>query len=489
MDFQNFMDNVVWLVPLLVLLLTALILMLASAFKLKESQPWIASLGIIASSVMAFPFESQFYEETRIFNEMLLVDGLASLIHVFLSVSALLTIFFAANYFERRAKEFSDVYALIVFALIGMIMLANANNLMMTFIGLEAMSVSLYIMAAAFKSDLRSNEAGLKYFLLGAFATGFILMGMSLIYGLTGTMNYSEMTFSILMTQPTLFYTAIALILVGFLFKVSAFPFHQWTPDVYSGTPTPFAGFMATGSKMATFIALGMFLRKTMPVPDEKLINVLGIIALATMVYGNFVAVQQKNIKRLLAYSSIAHSGYVLLGIISGGEGLMAAIFYMLIYTLMNIGAFGLVSVAETKFEDTELENWKGIGRKHPYFGGLMAVFLFSLAGIPPFAGFISKYLIFITAIESGYVTLAILGILTSVVAAYYYLKVLVMMFFKTDKENAPSLQIDRNLSANIGAWLIAVFLVLLGVYPSLIFSFLDNLFTKVPSLIALANF
>jgi NADH-quinone oxidoreductase subunit N len=463
-------NDVLMVSPILVLLFTGLVLMLLDAFKIHQPLGWVAGLGVLASCVIALPPVLEGMGGTlqpfSMYN-MMRTDSTAALVHIFLCISGLFTLFFVGDFMKRQPAKVYDIYSLLVFSLTGMVMLANSNDLIMTFIGLETMSICLYVMAAMYKKDPRSNEAGLKYFLLGAFATGFFVYGIALIYGGAGSTNFSSMDFSSLAASP-LFYPGIGMLVIGFLFKVSAFPFHAWTPDVYSGTPTPLTGFMATGSKAAAFIAMAMFINLHPSIAgDEKLQIVILGCALLTMIYGNIVAARQSNLKRMLAYSSIAHSGYVLLAVTSGERGVEAVIFYMLIYTLMNIGAFGLVGMAETTTEDNDLSSWKGFGRTNPWLGAALSVFLFSLAGIPPLAGFMGKYFVFAAAISNGIIIPAIIGILTSVIGAYYYISVVKTMYF--DEKDSPKVVTSKDMAPTMGIVLLVILVLAFGVFPSLI--------------------
>jgi len=369
-----------------------------------------------------------------------------------------------------------------------MVMLANANDLIVTFIGLETMSICLYIMAALFKRSQGSNEAGMKYFLLGAFATGFLLFGMSMIYGITGTTQYTLMSRTDMMDN-FMFLPAALLILTGFFFKVSAFPFHNWTPDVYQGAPTPLTGFMATASKTASFVALGMFIHHTMPDMSGKMLWILIAAAIASMVYGNIVAMRQSNMKRMLAYSSIAHSGYVLLGLSAGKEGFLAVIFYMFIYTIMTIGAFGLVGMNENQDGDTEIDKWQGLGLRKPWFGIAMSVFLFSMAGIPPLAGFMSKYQVFFAAVKAELYIAAIIGVLASVVGAYYYIRVIVTMYFVKSDHSDTSFDLPSCATSPVAGIAIMVILTLiLGIFPSPVYTLIESLYSGA-GLFALAGY
>ncbi len=472
--------------PVLVLLLTGVIVMMLDAFKRYAALSAVSGIGIIVSMVISMPpiMESILGMgiNERIpafdFSERMRTDELASLVHILLCLSGLFTLFFIGDFMERQVARVYDVYALILFALVGMSLLANGNDLIMIFIGLETMSICLYVMAGMYKKDVKSNEAGLKYFLLGAFATGFFLYGIALVYGASGSTNFSQMNYGDL-AASALFYPGIGLMIIGFFFKVSAFPFHAWTPDVYSGTPTPLAGFMATGSKMAAFIAFTFFSAQCAShEAGDKIQTVLVAVAVLTMIYGNIVAARQRNLKRLLAYSSIAHSGYVLLAVAAAAkspsgnlaayipqEAIMAVIFYMFIYTLMNIGAFGLIGMAERRSEDMSMDNWRGFGRHNTWLGIALTIFLLSLAGIPPLAGFMGKYFVFKVAVDAGMIIPAIIGVLASVVGAYYYINVIRVMYF--DDRDEPSIVSSKKIAPTVGLVILVVLIIAFGVYPT----------------------
>jgi NADH-quinone oxidoreductase subunit N len=449
--------------------------MLLDAFKARNTLPWTAAIGLVLSIVWSWT-QQDIASET-IFWSMIEVGGRAAWFHIFIALSGLFTLFFVQDYLKRQEKPIHDVYALVVFAVLGMILLANGRNLLMTFIGLETMSMCLYIFAALFKTDLRSNEAGLKYFLLGSFASAFMLLGISLIYGLTGTAEFSVLreiasvpnqAVGLSASQHEVgMLLASGLVAVGFLFKVAAFPFHNWAPDVYTGTPTPLAGFMATGSKMAAFIALAVLVTELDLLSNDKIIYLLVGISVLTMIYGNVVAARQQNVKRMLAYSSIAHAGYVLLGLCAGEQGFMPVVFYMFIYTLMNIGAFGMVSMVEHEFPDTNLDSWRGLGQKAPAFAIAISVFMLSLAGIPPLAGFMAKYLVFAAAINAGMIIPAIIGILASVIGAYYYLRLIATMFFSGEVDS--KLQLRYGIIPAIGAAVLVALVIMYGVFPGML--------------------
>ncbi len=358
-----------------------------------------------------------------------------------------------------------------------MMLMASSRDLMVLFLGLELMSISLYVLAGYVKRDARSNEASLKYFLLGAFATGFFLYGIALIYGATGTTNLADILGKWMSVQnDPLLWIGAALILVGLSFKISAVPFHMWVPDVYEGAPTTVSAFMSTGSKAAAFAALVLLFSYSVH-PSPQLQVVIAYLAAFTMVVGNVIALVQTNIKRMLSYSSIAHAGYALVGIAAANSlGRTGVMYYMLAYTFMQIGAFGVVSVLESKEgKYLEVSDYQGLAYKHPVISGLMALFMFSLAGLPPLAGFFGKYYLFASAVSANMTWLAIVGVLASVVSVYYYLSVVVNMYFKEVPEGTTSVVISK-LGAT--ALIIAAAAIIeLGLTPGYIVSLTEKLF------------
>lgn len=474
-------------VPLIILLICGLLLMLADGFKLHKMLPSLAGVGILLSAILSYLFNYS-EEMSPLYNGMIYFGGLASIIHIFLCLSGVFALFFIPDYLKRFQEDIGEVYALVTFSLIGMIVMATANDLIIIFIGLEVFSICLYIMAGLFRKQIQSTEAGLKYFLLGAFASTFMLYGMALLYGISGTTNLKnliEIDYATL-HDSIVFYPAIGLILVGYLFKTAAFPFHAWTPDVYTGAPTPLAGFMATASKFAVFISLTflLYFLKIIPTGETALSNgkfiaILGMLAFLSMLYGNIVAAQQTNVKRILAYSSIAHTGYIFLGLCAGAQAFEAVMFYLVVYVLMTIGAFGVIALLENKFNDNELDTFKGLGQKNPMLAMLMSIFLFSLAGIPPLAGFMGKYQVFLAAIQAKQTLLAVLGILTSVIGAYYYIRIIMVMYFQKPAESQTVLDPIRTTATTpvVALAVIAALVILLGVYPSVIMNSIDTLY------------
>ncbi len=361
--------------------------------------------------------------------------GFAAFINIIILASALATIVLSVPYLKRIGRNHGEVYVLLMFATVGMLMLATANSLISVFVGLETMSVCLYVLTGLVREDEGAIEAALKYFLLGAFSTGFFLYGIALMYGATGTMVLPAMADGLAAAGGAglMFWGGVALLLIGFMFKVSAAPFHMWTPDVYQGAPTPLAGYMSTASKASAFASLILVLHYALPA--ERWSLVLAVVALITMVLGNVLALAQANVKRMLAYSSIAHAGYVLTGLAAGTvAGYGGALFYLMVYTIMNLGAFGVMALLEWDGKEGRvqtLDSLAGIGLRKPVLGVVMGVFMFSLTGFPPLGGFFGKYAVFAPAVEAGLTWLVLVGVLASAVSAYYYLRVIVVFFMR----------------------------------------------------------
>ena len=352
---------------------------------------------------------------------------------LFCSIGAI-AVLLSWDYIKRTHINQAEYYVLLLSATLGMILMAASNDLITIFLGLELMSLALYILVGFRRTRLESNEAALKYFLLGAFASGFLLYGIALIYGSTGSTNLSVigrfLTGSPLTDNP-LFITGTLMLLVGFLFKVSAVPFHMWTPDAYEGAPTSITAFMSAGAKAAGFAALLRLLLHVLGGAQAQWAPLLGWIAMITMTVGNVTALLQTNLKRMLAYSSIAHAGYLLVAVVAGGrDGASAALFYLAVYSVMNLGAFGILTLLGREREErVVIGDLAGLGFRQPVLGLMMTVFMLSLGGIPPTAGFVGKVYLFGVALKAGLVPLVIVGVLNSVVSVYYYLRVTVALY------------------------------------------------------------
>lgn len=393
---------------------------------------------------------------------------------VFLTV-ALLSILVSSNYVKTEDLPPNEYFGVMLFAVVGMMVMACGTNLAVIFVGLEVMSIALYILAGIKKNEMKSLESALKYFLLGAFASGFFLYGISMIYGATGTLDLNVMAHKIsteTLEFPIILAVGIAFLVVGFGFKVALVPFHSWTPDVYEGASSPITGFMSVGAKAAGFAAFVRVFVSALSGVKTEWTDVLAVLAILTMVVGNILALQQSNFKRLLAYSSITHAGYLLLGIIAGNDlSAQAIMFYLFSYAFMNIGAFAIITLVGNKGEEfVNVSDFTGLGKKKPFVAFMLSVFLFSLAGIPPMAGFFGKYFIFTSLVKSGANTLAVIGVLNAVVGVYYYLSPIVLMWMKEPNEVEVS---DANSSLKVALIISLIGTILIGVFPSQVMQFL----------------
>jgi NADH-quinone oxidoreductase subunit N len=376
------------------------------------------------------------------FQGMLVVDGFALFLNVVIGAGTILVLLLSVGYLPRLGVAAGEYYALILFATVGMMLMAAGTDLLVVFLALELMSLSLYVLAGTFRTRPEANEAALKYFLLGAFASGFFLYGIALLYGATGTTNLGRLGAALSApgaARDPMVLAGLALVLVGFGFKTSAVPFHQWAPDVYQGAPTTVAALIATGSKAAAF---GAFLRVLLAMRplEADWIAALWLLAALTMTVGNVVALVQSNVKRLLAYSSIAHVGYMLVGLAAGlGPGAAAVLFYLGVYAVASVGAFGTILLLERGGEEAvDLGAYGGLAGRHPVLALGLTVFLLALIGMPPTAGFVGKFYLFGAAIQRGLVWLAVIAVLNSVMAAYYYLRLIVYMYMR-EPEGAPT--------------------------------------------------
>lgn len=474
--YDAFGGDLVATSSLVLVTVVGLVVVVWDAFRNNAREiPWIAGAAFLAGIVIeVFRLDT----ETGVaFYGMVRTGGYAAFINIIILAGGLLTVILSVPYLDQIRHAYGEVYALLLFATVGMITLGTANSLVTIFVGLETMSICLYIMTGLIREDVGATESALKYFLLGAFSTGFFLYGIALLYGATGTMYLPEMIAGLEATGNTiLFWAGVALLLIGFLFKVSAAPFHMWTPDVYQGAPTTLTGYMSTTSKAAAFAALILVLFYALP--PERWSLALAVIAVITMVLGNVLAIAQANVKRMLAYSSIAHAGYLLVGLAAGtAAAYSGALYYLLVYTLMNIGAFGVIALLEwdgKAGQEQTLDSLAGIGLKKPLLGVTMGFFMFSLIGFPPLGGFLGKYAIFAPAIDAGLTWLVIIAVLASAVSAYYYLRVLYVFFMQSPEDTPEAAEASRRAFPVPGASaavlvICAVALLALGVLPGLL--------------------
>jgi NADH-quinone oxidoreductase subunit N len=449
--------------------------MLLGAFVQGNRSNFVMPYSVAGLSIVAVFAALVWGRNGTAFNGMITTGMVPSFFDMLFAMSGILVMLAARPYLQRMNWEFDEFYLLILFAVSGMMLMAHANHLLIVFIGIEVMSISFYVLSAYLRNQILSVESGLKYFLLGAFSTGFLLYGMALIYGATGgNMEYSAIRAAVGYgsNMPLLLLVGTGFIIIGLSFKVAAFPFHFWAPDVYQGAPTVVTAFMSTAGKAAAFsafIQLGAALIPNGGPDGAKITSLLAVISAASMLFGNIVACSQRNVKRMLAYSSVAQAGYMLMGIISGSQrGTSGLMFYLAAYTFTQIGAFIVVSVLENEYgKQLEFSDYAGLAKRHPLLAGIMSLFMFSLVGLPPFGIFFGKYYMFMAAIEAGYTWLAIVGAVASVISAYFYLGLIVAMYFR-NHENAPPVPAQIGM-AGVTMTVAALGVILLGLLPTLV--------------------
>jgi NADH-quinone oxidoreductase subunit N len=409
------------------------------------------------------------------FNGMVILDGFSIFVNALLLISGLLGIALAYGYVKRMGLERGEYYTLLLFSVTGMMLMAQAADLIIVFLALELLSIPLYVLAAFARPRVESEEAGLKYFLLGAFATGFVVYGTALVFGATGSTNLVTVVQRAAPGSPNLLLLSIgaALILVGFGFKVAAVPFHMWTPDVYQGAPSAVTAFMSSGAKIAGFAALLRVFATAFPSIAPDMTDILWVVAALTMVLGNVIAIAQSNIKRLLAYSSIAHAGYILMAFVPYGNpdvapvSIAAGLFYLVAYAVTNFGAWGVVIALEkSEGRGLEIGDYAGLARKHPVLAAAMTVFMLSLIGLPPTLGLVGKIYLFRAVIDGGFYGLAIIGVLTSLISAYYYLRVVVVMYMRDGEP-----EIERESFLDFTTIATAVATVVISLVPQFLFA------------------
>ena len=462
--------------PLTVISLTAVVVLVVESVRDRTEglNCWITIGGLLVALAAAV---TSLGTSGSAYGGMLATGGYASYFAIVFCIAGLLTVMLSRSYIAKEGIEHGEYYSLILFAMAGMMLMAAAADLITFFLGLETMSISFYVMAGFARKRITSNEAALKYFLLGAFATGFLLYGIALIYGSTGTTRLAGIMMGLqVYSTKSLFLIGLALLMVGLAFKVAAVPFHMWVPDVYEGSPTTVSGFMSTGGKAAAFSAFLLIFSPALVSAMGSVREVLAVLAALSMIVGNIIAISQNNIKRMLAYSSIAHAGYILTGIVAANAaGSNGVLFYLITYTVMNIGAFGVLSILETSDGgNLTFDDYTGLSSRRPMLAALMAMFMFSLSGIPPFGGFFGKYYVFAGAIEGGYTWLAIIGVLMSVVSVYYYLRLVVLMYFKDQISAADDVMPRLGITALV---ISAVAVLVFGIYPSSIVSITSHFF------------
>ncbi len=467
--------DLIALAPVIVLSVFAMMVLVVDLFGARDKGllAFISLIGLLMTTISAFAKNPI---PAYSFNDSYTVDHLSLFFICIFTISSALAILLSVEYNKREGIRAGEYYALILFCTVGMILLASSSDMIMIFLGVEIVSICLYVLAGIQRDNHRSNEAALKYFLLGAFATGFLLYGMALVYGSTGNTNLFKI--ADFMQNPSaqsnpLLLMGLVLLIIGFGFKVASVPFHMWAPDVYQGAPTPVTAFMAVGPKAAAFAAFFRVFAETFAAMAPSWEILLSIIAVLSMFFGNLGAIMQTNIKRMLAFSSISHAGYILIAVIAKNSlGSASLLFYMLTYAFTIFGIFGVIIILGRKGEENlEIKCYSGLAYKHPILAISMAIFLLSLGGLPPFAGFIAKFYIFSAAIQEGFIALVIIAVLNSAISFYYYLKVIVYIYMEE-----PTAEFKVSMSP------LTLFVVLVGVAATI------NIGIFPGSIIALAS-
>lgn len=456
------MNSLAALYPILSVVLGALLVLLLEVFFKKENRSYLGyvSLAFLAGGAALCVWSwNKLYS---FFKETLILDNLALFFFLLFCLAGAFIILLSLKYISDQGANHGELYSLLLLALSGMMIMVSSPDLLVIFLGLEVLSVSCYALAGLKREDEKSAEAALKYFLLGSFASAFLVLGLALLYGaahstvISGVIEY----FQVGSASKTMGLVGLGLVLVGFAFKIALVPFHMWTPDVYEGAPTPMTAFFSVGPKAAGFaVLLRIFLDFWgASAETESVFWALWVISVLTMVVGNLIALRQTNVKRILAYSSIAHAGYILVAVLAGDQS--SLVFYLTAYLFMNIGAFAaLIGMSKKGKEYNELEDFAGIGFKYPWIGGTLAVFLVSLAGFPPTAGFLAKFYVFSAAVRVGLVPLVVIGVLASLVSVFYYLRIVVTMYMKE-----PSPEREVTIEQENPALFLVLFLCLYGV-------------------------
>ncbi len=454
------MNSLLALLPLLVIVIGGLGVLLLDVFLRRENRNYLAYVSLfvlIATGAICILFWNNGYSY---FDKYLVLDNFSLFLTLILLVATAFVILLSIKYIVLQGANYGEFYALLLFALSGMMIMVSSSDFLVIFLGLEVLSISSYALAGMRREDEKSSEAAVKYFLLGSFASAFLVYGLALLYGTSHSTEIPAIIeyFRSEANLGLMALIGLGLVIIGFGFKIAVVPFHMWTPDVYEGAPTPITAFFSVGPKAVGFAVL---LRVFYPywrlaLDSQAIFWLLWVISVLTMVVGNFVALRQTNVKRILAYSSIAHAGYLLIAILSQDNA--SLVFYLTVYMFMNIGAFAaVIALGKKDREYLELKDYTGVGFKYPWIGATFAIFLFSLAGFPPTGGFLAKFYVFVGAVRQGLVPLVIIGVLASLVSVFYYLRIIVYMYMRE-----PEVEIE--IYAENPALFLVLFLCLYGV-------------------------
>ena len=461
------MNNLFAIAPLLIIVFAALATLLLEVFLKKENKNYLAFLSLLFLLACGFLLVLFWNKGFSYFSESLILDKFALFFSFLFLVLIAFVILISMKYISLQGANHGEYYSLLLLALSGMIIMVSSSDILVIFLGLEVLSISSYALTGLRRQNQKSSESAVKYFLLGSFASAFFVYGLALIYGVSGSttiaaiIDYYKSNYDINLMAPF----GLGLVLIGFGFKVAVVPFHMWTPDVYEGAPTPITAFFSVGPKAVGFAALLriFFSYWRVALDSETIFMLLWIISALTMIVGNLMALRQRNIKRILAYSSIAHAGYIMVAILSKDNS--SLLFYITAYLFMNIGVFAaVIAMGKKDTEHLDLDDYAGIGFKYPWIGATLSVFLLSLAGFPPTAGFLAKFYVFSAAVSEGLIALVIIGVLASLISVYYYLRIIVYMYMRDSTK-------DISITLENPALYLVLFLcfygvIQLGIFP-----------------------
>lgn len=470
--------------PVIALTVTGFVVVALGLWGSRLSKYVILAVTLSGIAGAAFATLQLWNSNATAFSGMVVCDNYALTFNLIFFSGAILSVLLAYNAYEESYLLYPEFSSVTLFATVGMSLMASSTNLLIIFLGLETLSISLYVLAGIKRTESRSLEAAFKYFLLGAFASAFLLYGIALLYGASGSLELKQVAAVVTSSGAgnVLLLFGGVLIFIGLGFKASLFPFHMWAPDVYQGAPTPISAFMSTGSKAAGFAAMlrVLFILSPSAGAVADLTMVFSLLAVLTMFFGNITAIRQKNVKRMLAYSSIAHAGYILVGLVAWNEtGASSIMFYLMSYTFMNVGAFGVVSyLGSNAGEFQAISDLKGLGYRRPFAAFVMSVFMFSLAGLPPTAGFVGKFYLFSAAVKSGHIPLVVLGVINSMISLYYYLGVVVAMYMRESEEPHDYAKKTPVVALSLALSMIAVLAV--GIFPSYFMTTFQSLVSSI---------
>lgn len=444
-----------------------------STKKSREYLPWFSAMLFVGTAIYSILNVNQNF---ILFSGMLEVGGKSAIFNTLFNLIAALIVLSSIDYLKKYEANFGEYYILIQSSVLGMMVMASARDIFTVFMGLELMSICFYVLAGINRKKASANEASLKYFLLGAFATGFIVYGIALIYGTTGTTSIQNLVENFVgYSSNILFVLGMILFFIGFSFKIATVPFHMWVPDVYQGSATTVTGLMSTAGKAAAFSVFIIMLNAVVTYGAPHFFkSYFAVIAALSMVIGSIVAISQDNMKRMLAYSSISHAGYMAIGLAAGNKFSIAGIiFYLAAYAFMNIGAFSVISIVEGK-DDSRIgiKSFAGLQSKSPFLAAMISLFMFALAGIPPLAGFFGKYYVFFGAIQADLTWLAIVGVLSSVISVYFYIRVVVYVYFKNSEEE---FEIESSVGTYTAIIVSAALVLILGFFPDILLGIITS--------------